>query len=123
MRDISRLDPFLKFYTENGPSGLARYSLPRGGDGNFGVEGWLVMMVGNSVPYRARHVAAKEERMLWNRRRAEFAATAQRGLTVKEALTCVRDPRWTWNASRPAAPAAPHVTGATPTPVPAFALA
>src|SRR4029077_8914614 len=84
---------------ENGPSGLGRYSLPQRTESNFGLEGWLVMMVGNCVPYRGRHFAAKEERLVWGRRQAEFAMNAQRGFDVRQALACVRDPRWRWNAS------------------------
>ena len=98
--DMGEIKEFLEFYEENGPTGLGRYSLLRNG-GSFGVEGYLVMLVGNSVPYRARHVAAKEERRLWNRRCAEFSAIAQRSFDVRQALAVVRDPRWVWNASRP----------------------
>jgi tryptophan halogenase len=90
--ELSRLDPFLEFYAENGPSGLGRYSLPQRTESNFGLEGWLVMMVGNCVPYRGRHFAAKEERLVWGRRQAEFAMNAQRGFDVRQALACVRDP-------------------------------
>jgi tryptophan halogenase len=129
--EMSRLNPFMKFYAENGPSGLARYTLPRGTEGNFGVEGWLVMMVGNCAPYRAHHVPAKEERRLWNQRRADFAATAQRGLGVRETLAYVRDPRWKWHASQNAISKglprahseARQLMEATPGPVRSFALA
>jgi len=94
--DVSRLEAFFEFYEENGPTGLSRYMLPREG-GNFGVEGWLVHMVGNSVPYRARHEATKAERLTWERHRADFAAIAQRSLTVRQALDIIRDPGWTWH--------------------------
>jgi len=124
--ELSRLDEFMEFYAQNGPTGLSRYTLPQGSNSNFGVEGWLVMMVGNCVPYRARHQSTKEERMVWNRRRAEFAAIAQRGLTVKEALACVRDPRWMWNASRSPKSGSleePRVTDAVAPEAPSFAIA
>jgi tryptophan halogenase len=126
--DISRLQPFLEYYEENGPSGLGRYMLPRGERGNFGLEGWLVMMVGNCAPYRARYVPSKEDRLLWNQRRAEFAAAAQRGCDVREALAYVRDPRWVWHASKNAsikvAPRgeAKQLIDATPSHHPSFAI-
>jgi tryptophan halogenase len=124
--EMSGLDAFLEFYAENGPSGLARYSLPQKTESNFGVEGWLVMMVGNCAPYRSRHIASKEERLVWSRRQADFARTAQLGFDVRQALACVRDPRWQWNASvsttKPAT-AAPHVQGASSAPAPSFAFA
>ncbi len=93
--DLSRLDEFLEFYDENGPTGLSRYMLPRE-PGAFGVEGWLVHLVGNSHPYAPRYQAPKEQMALWNRRRAEFATVAQQGLDVKQSLAMIRDPRWKW---------------------------
>ena len=41
----------LDFYAENGPSGFSRYRL-RKSKNDFGIEGYLVMLVGNRVPYR-----------------------------------------------------------------------
>jgi tryptophan halogenase len=96
--DVSRLADFFEFYDENGPTGLARYSLPRE-PGNFGVEGYLVMMVGNRVPYKGRHQAVPGERQLWDQRRRSFAAQALQSYDVKQALAITRDPRWTWNSS------------------------
>jgi tryptophan halogenase len=116
----------LEFYAENGPSGLGRYRLPRITEGHFGLEGWIVMMVGNSVPYRGRHAATKEERMIWSRRRADFAARAQQGFDVKQTLAYVRDPRWQWNAAAATArnvPVAPIERDATFKPTRSFAFA
>ncbi len=96
--DISTLKELMEFYEDNGPTGLLRYMTPRE-PGNFGIEGWLVHLVGNSHPYRNRHIATKEERMIWNRHRASYSEIAQRSYDVKEALAVVRDPRWQWNAA------------------------
>lgn len=123
--EIGCLDPFMEFYAENGPSGLARYSLPQKTDSNFGLEGWLVMMVGNCVPYRGRHIAAKDERMVWSLRQAEFAMKAQSGFDVRQTLAYVRDPRWQWNASASTAkapPTAPREQEASLAPPPSFAF-
>ena len=103
--ELSQLDELLEFYDENGPTGMARYTLPAALS-PFGIEGYLVMLVGNSVPYRGRHQATPDERQRWNYHRADYAATAQRGFDVRQALSVVRSPHWTWNASRPPATAA-----------------
>ncbi|MEQ1859286.1 MAG: FAD-dependent oxidoreductase [Chthoniobacteraceae bacterium] len=95
--DVSNISGLLEFYAENGPTGFCRYRLPRS-ENDFGVEGFLVMLVGNRAPYAAKHNATDAERATWERRRAEFSAAAQSGLTVKESLAYIRHPGWTWNA-------------------------
>ncbi|HEX8296984.1 MAG TPA: tryptophan halogenase family protein [Chthoniobacteraceae bacterium] len=95
--DLSGLAPLLEFYEENGPTGFCRYRLPTT-QNDFGVEGYLVMLVGNKVPYRASHTPTPEETAIWNAHRAGFATTARRGLDVKESLAYIRHPAWTWNA-------------------------
>ena len=69
------------------------------GTGNqFGIEGFLVMLVGNRVPYRGRHIATDAERQTWDRHRAGYRAQAQMGVGVREALEFVHHPGWHWNA-------------------------
>lgn len=94
--DLSNIKPLMEFYTENGPTGFGRYRLPRT-DNDFGMEGYLVMLVGNRVPYRVKHTPTEAERQLWEHRRAGFIAAAKSGIDVKEALAYVRHPNWTWH--------------------------
>ncbi len=94
--DLSAIAPLLEFYEQNGPTGFCRYRLPRT-ENDFGLEGFLVMLVGNRYPYRARHVASPAEQAIWERRRASFRAEAQNALNVKETLAYVRHPGWQWN--------------------------
>jgi len=49
------------FYANNGPTGFCRYRLPRM-ENDFGVEGYLVMLVGNRALYRAKHTLRSRER-------------------------------------------------------------
>jgi len=70
--------------------------LLRGAATNFGIEGYLAMLIGNKVPYRARHHATAAEREIWNRHRAAFAEQARAGMDVKEALAVFRSPEWRW---------------------------
>jgi tryptophan halogenase len=97
--DLGGLPPLLEFYRENGPTGFARYML-RNPDGNFGIEGYLVHLVGNRVPYEKRHHADPAELQRWAAHRARFIATAQAGIGVKEALSYIRHPGWQWHAER-----------------------
>ena len=95
--DVSNIAGLLEFYAENGPTGFCRYRLPRT-ENDFGVEGYLVLLVGNRAPYAAKAAATAAERELWERRRAAFIAAAQNGLDVQETLAYIRHPGWTWNA-------------------------
>lgn len=73
---------------------------------NFGIEGYLVMLVGNQAPDQARHTPTPAEQLAWTSNRATYMATALRGLTVAESLHMIRLPQWRWNnesASRQAA--------------------
>ncbi len=101
--DLSNLGSLLEFYAENGPSGFCRYRLSRS-ENDFGVEGFLVMLVGNAAPYTARHVPSEVEKATWQQRRAEFNAVAEAGLDVKDTLTFIRHPGWEWNADTAARP-------------------
>ena len=94
--DVRDIEGLLEFYRQNGPTGFARHLL-RGTGSNFGVEGFLVMLVGNKYPYIGRHEATAQEREIFNQRRAAFAAQAQGAMTVKESLEIVRHPGWRWH--------------------------
>jgi tryptophan halogenase len=93
--DVSAIGDLLEFYEENGPMGFSR-DLLRSTANNFGIEGFLVMLVGNKAPYRARHHATVAERETWNRHRAAFAEQARAGMDVREALAVIRRPEWRW---------------------------
>jgi tryptophan halogenase len=94
--DISRLAMLLEFYDENGPTGFCRYHLGNTGS-QFGIEGFLVMLVGDRVPYRGRYAPTADEWLLWNQRRAQFKSQAEAGLDVKQSLACVKSPSWRWH--------------------------
>jgi tryptophan halogenase len=94
--DVSTIAPLLEFYEQNGPTGFARHLLRPTGS-NFGVEGFLVMLVGNRHPYTGKHAATPAEQETFDRRRAQFAAQAAAGLDVKETLAVIRHPGWRWH--------------------------
>nr|WP_226894882.1 tryptophan 7-halogenase [Luteolibacter marinus] len=94
--DLSELQGLLEYYTENGPSGFCRNRIP-GTTNDFGLEGFLVMLVGNQTPYRKRYQAPAQELRVWNERRSLHANLARKGIDVKEALAFVRHPGWQWH--------------------------
>jgi len=89
----------LEFYQENGPAGFIRYLIPSRHK-SFDLEGYLVMLVGNRTPYERRHLPSTTEWQTWQKRRAGFAAQAEMGMDVREALACIRHPGWKWAPSR-----------------------
>ncbi len=95
--DVSGSAELLKFYAENGPTGLCRHAIRHlpAIPNQFGIEGYLVHLVGNRVPYRKREVTGKEWE-IWRRHQAENKAAAVGGMTAKEALGCIKDARWRW---------------------------
>lgn len=93
---VDRLKGLLDFYTENGPSGLARYTMPTQYT-DFGIEGYLAMLVGMKTPYRKRNIS-DPDRANWKRHLAEIRLQAEHGMDVKEALSFIRHPAWRWNA-------------------------
>ncbi|MEI7911304.1 MAG: tryptophan halogenase family protein [Verrucomicrobiota bacterium] len=95
--DVSGLAELLEFYKENGPTGFCRYRLPRT-ETDFGLEGFLVMLVGNQVPYNKHHQATPAELAIWNQRKNGFIQAASRGIRSEEALAYVKHPGWKWNA-------------------------
>lgn len=96
--DVSAIQPLLDFYEENGPTRLARHLLntPTGGKTQFGIEGFLVLLVGQKVPYRNSQPISETERGIFRRHCEENRARATAGLTVSEALKYVKHPQWSW---------------------------
>lgn len=94
--DLSGIGGLLEFYEENGPTGFCRYRIPHS-QSDFGLEGYLVMLVGNRHPYRKRHRAGVEELTTWESRRSGFASRAKASMSVSEALAYVQHPGWKWH--------------------------
>lgn len=95
--DMGALGPLLDFYRENGPTGMARYTLPSQVN-NFGIEGYLVMLVGNRAPYEMHHPATPTEQSAWSQIRAALRSQADQGLTVAETLRMIRLAQWQWKS-------------------------
>ena len=97
--NVDNIAPLLDFYRENGPSGFARHLL-RATSTNYGIEGFLVHLVGNQAPHRKTYTPTEVERRTWEKHRQVHAAKAKTGMTIKEALVYVRHPKWTWHGDK-----------------------
>lgn len=95
--DVSRIQDLLDFYRENGPTGFCRYFIDGAQKNDFGLEGYLVMLIGNKTPYRNAGKISLQEMQLWQHHRTAWRGEAARGMTVNEALEYVHHPNWVWD--------------------------
>lgn len=98
--DLGGAAALVDFYQENGPNGFCRYLLSSNSN-DFGLEGYLVMLVGNQTPYRARYTPTTADRLKFDQRRARFIKAARSGIGVKETLAYIRHPGWQWHSDDP----------------------
>lgn len=100
--DVSTIQPLLDFYKENGPTGLARHLLNStfGGKTQFGIEGFLTLLVGQKVPYTNSAPIDPRELAVFRQRNNANREVAKKGLTVAEALKWVKHPDWEWHGDR-----------------------
>jgi tryptophan 7-halogenase len=92
---VPDIEPLLDFYRDNGPTGFCRYKMG-GARNDFGLEGYLVMLVGNKAPYK-KPVIGPTERAAWKNHQSQLMAAAEQGMGVKEALKFVHHPNWQWH--------------------------
>ena len=83
------------FYMAHGPTSIHRHALvPQ--TSIFGLEGYLVLLVGQRVPYGVKTVPSPAEMEAVKQHRRHFAAIAEKGCTISECLAAVRNPAWKW---------------------------
>ena len=93
--DLAGAEPIVEFYNENGPA-PAWAQVQIDPLDQFGMEGYLTMLVGQNVPHEGRYTPTPEERQLVERTREHHSRQALGGYTVEKALEIVRLPNWTW---------------------------
>ena len=85
------------FYQENGPSVLWRRTLADETDlHEFGMEGYLALLIGQDVPHRSKYVPSEEDRANWAKIQQSICNRAASAFTVPEALALVRSAFWGW---------------------------
>lgn len=94
--DLGDAAALVDFYRENGPNGFARFRLSQLRN-DFGLEGHLVMLVGQKVPHDAPYRPDETERQRFEQYRAGLDQTARAGLSVRQTLDKIRHPGWRWH--------------------------
>jgi tryptophan halogenase len=92
--DYSGAAGVVEFYEENGPSGFSRALLDP--TDPFGIEGYLVLLVGQKAPTRTIYHASEHERAIWQAHVATIRRTAEAGVTPEEAMPQLKSPQWKW---------------------------
>jgi tryptophan halogenase len=95
--DLAGAEPLVEFYRENGPSTMFRNDLIDPRD-QFGVEGYLALLIGQKVPCRG-YQPGQEERAIWQQIRSGWARKASRGIGVAQALTILSEEGFGWQPS------------------------
>ena len=89
-------EDLVEFYRENGPSTLWRATFIDRFD-QFGLDGYLAMLIGQNVAYHCPYVIPDSEREIWQKITAGHERHALNGLTVMEGLKIVESPQWQWD--------------------------
>ena len=92
---LGPVQELIDFYQESGPSPFFGSNLLTSNN-MFGIEGYLALLVGQKVPYRARYSPTAEEQRLWDANRAKNRSLAQSAVGVREALDVLSRPEIKW---------------------------
>lgn len=93
--DLVSAADFVTYYQENGPSVVWRTTLLDQSD-QFGMEGYLSMLVGQQVPYRRTYTPAARDWENWHKIKQTIRQKVSQGFNVPDALQVIRSPQWTW---------------------------
>jgi tryptophan halogenase len=93
--DLAGAESVVEYYRENGPSVLWRDILLDRFD-QFGMEGYLSMLVGQQVPYHDPGLPTPAEQAAWAQIQSAIHRKAQAGYSVPAALAAIRHPQWRW---------------------------
>jgi tryptophan halogenase len=95
--DLAGAAEFVDFFRENGPSVVWRTTLLDASD-QFGMEGYLSLLVGQQVPYEAPYRPSARDLATWQTIREAIRVKVQAAFTVREALAAIHTPGWQWPA-------------------------
>jgi tryptophan halogenase len=93
--DLVGAAEIVEYYRENGPSVVYRTTLIQPGD-QFGMEGYLSLLLGQQVPFRQRYTPDEAARRTWEEIRQAVRNRVVQAFSVREALQIIRSPYWTW---------------------------
>jgi tryptophan halogenase len=91
--DLAGAAKVVEWYRENGPSAMAKgVIVPE--VNQFGLEGYLALLIGQQVPFSRRVEPTPAERAAWRKLYDSAAAIASKSLTVEQALASLRRAGW-----------------------------
>ena len=93
--DLCQAVEVVEYYRENGPNILWQPTL-LSADDQFGMEGYISMLVGMQVPHNSPYRPSGRDMAVWNQRRAVFQSQATAAMGVNEAMAIIRSPQWQW---------------------------
>lgn len=94
--DVSGAEEIIDYYRASGPSVLwGRAAM--GPEDPFTWEGYLIMMVGQKVPFERSFDPKPEELDAWRNYQKQLKQTAKEGLSMKEGLKMIRSSNWSWH--------------------------
>jgi tryptophan halogenase len=94
--DLAGAEPIVEYCRECGPDASWAQCLIDPLD-QFGMEGYLTMLVGQRVPYQARHDAATQELTALQQLREKHRREASAGYRAEQAMSYIRSPHWEWD--------------------------
>lgn len=93
--DLAGAEELVDYYRACGPSLMwAMEAMGRGDP--FGWEGYLVLLVGQAVPWRNGRPVPEADALAWRRHLNRLEERAESGLGLQEALDMIRSDRWAW---------------------------
>ena len=95
--DLAGAEPLVDYYRQCGPDQTFGQAMLDPHD-QFFLGSYVMMLLGQNVPYENRHAASPPERAVVDRWQQERRRVAQSGLTAERALAIVRHPGWQWRA-------------------------
>lgn len=96
--DLAGAEEIVDFYRENGPDSSWGDTLIDRTD-QFGMEGYLTMLVGQQVPYENRHAISPAEARVLQQFREGHRKQAAMAFYAEQALSIVRSSSWEWNVT------------------------
>ncbi|NOY00848.1 MAG: tryptophan 7-halogenase, partial [Verrucomicrobia bacterium] len=94
--DLAGAEELIKYYQACGPSFLwANEAM--GASDPFGWEGYLIMLVGQKVPFRKNTQSlTKDDLNIWNNYLGELQQRADKSLSMRQSLDIIRSDEWGW---------------------------
>ena len=93
--DLAGAEEIVDYYQSCGP-GLLWANEAMGPNDPFGWEGYLVMLVGQGVPFKHRYEPSAEERKKWAGYRSKLAEAASGAMGLAESVEMIRSEKWGW---------------------------